>query len=193
MLPNLETPRLALRPRSLADLDDFLAMDSDPAVARYIWGIPPNPEERRAVLEKTLRCEKERPGGSWTVVDKATTGFFGWCGLIPLEETGLIEIGYRYLPKAWGRGIATEAAECVLDYGFRTFEFDPILAVIHPDNRASQRVSEKIGLVRQADGFHYGQTAAVFSLSRADYLASRIGRGDGPAQAVNPSDLPRIP
>ena len=39
--------------------------------------------------------------------------------------------------------------------------------VIHPDNRASQRVSEKIGLVRQADGFHYGQTAAVFSLSRA--------------------------
>lgn len=178
MLPTFETPLLRLRPSCPADLEDFLFMDTDPAVARFIWGEPPDPVERRAELEKRLRPDNPKLGGSWTVADKTTCAFLGWCGLMPLEETGLIEIGYRYLPKAWGRGIATEAAACVLEHGFRGFEFDPIVAVSHPDNRASQRVLEKIGLMRQDDAVHYAQRVAVFRLSRADYLALDSGRDD---------------
>ena len=90
---------------------------------------------------------------------------------MPLEDSGYVEIGYRFVPKAWGRGVATEAATRVLDYGFRTLEPDPIVAVIHPDNRASHRVLEKIGLVRVGTGFHYGQTLPFYRLSREAYLA----------------------
>ena len=115
-------------------------------------------------------------GGIWAVEERAAPGFLGWCGLFALEQTGLIEIGYRYRSEAWGRGIATEAAGCVLDQGFRGFAVDPIVAVSHPDNLASRRVLQKIGLARQADAVHYGQTAAVFRLSRAEYLA--LGKGD---------------
>lgn len=193
MLPTFETPRLSLRLSAPADLEDFLALDTDPAVARFIWGFPPDPEERRAELEQRLRPDHPRPGGSWTVVDRATSDFLGWCGLMPLEETGLIEIGYRYLPKAWGRGIATEAAARVLDHGFRAFEFDPIVAVSHLENLASQRVLQKIGLERRADAVHYGQTVAVFSLSRADYILSGTEADDGLSCTPTRSSPPRIP
>jgi RimJ/RimL family protein N-acetyltransferase len=172
VLPNLETPRLALRPRRQADLGDCLAMDLDPSVARFIWGTPPEAETYRNVLRERFADGWPKLGGIWVVEERAAPGFLGWCGLFPLEKTGLIEIGYRYLPKAWGRGIATEAAARVLDCGFRAFEFDPIVAVSHPKNRASHRVLRKIGLARQADAVHYRQTVAVFRLSRADYLAS---------------------
>lgn len=180
MLPDLATPRLALRPLRAADIEDWLALDRDPLVARFIWGAPPEPERHREALQRRIAGGWPEAGGVWVVEEKAAPGFLGWCGLFPLEETGLIEIGYRYLPKAWGRGIATEAAARVLDEGFRGFAFDPIVAVSHPDNRASHRVLEKIGLRRQADAVHYGQDVAVFRQTRAAYLAAdgvpRCGR-----------------
>lgn len=181
MLPELETPRLRLRPRTPADFDACLAMDLDPRVARFIWEAPPDPETHREVLRARFAPDWPERGGIWVVEDRAAPGFLGWCGLFPLEQTGLIEIGYRYVVKAWGRGVATEAAARVLDHGFRGFAFDPIVAVCHPENRASQRVLEKIGLARQGDAVHYAQTVAVFSSSRADYLASAKDREDGRA------------
>jgi RimJ/RimL family protein N-acetyltransferase len=190
MLTDLETPRLALRPCRPEDLDDWLAMDLDPLVARFIWGEPPEPEEHRAHLRQRLAAGWPEVGGVWVVEERAAPGFLGWCGLFPLEETGLIEIGYRYLPKAWGQGIATEAAVCVLDQGFRGFAFDPIVAVSHPDNKVSHRVLEKIGLVRQADAVHYGQTTAFFRLSRGDYLSSNGGENGAP-RAASRSGRPR--
>ena len=183
MLPTLETPRLRLRlrPRAPDDFEACLAMDLDPRVARFIWKTPPDPEIHREVLRGRFAPDWPARGGVWAVEERAEPGFLGWCGLFPLEETGLIEIGYRYLPKAWGRGIATEAAERVLDQGFGSFEFDPIVAICHPDNRASQRVLAKIGLTRRDDAVHYGQVVSVFGLSLADYLAlaeDRDGGGD---------------
>jgi RimJ/RimL family protein N-acetyltransferase len=181
LLPELETPRLRLRPRTLSDFDACFAMDQDPRVAHFIWGEPPEPESYRKVLRGRFAPDWPTRGGIWTVEERAAPGFLGWCGLFPLEETGLIEIGYRYVPEVWGRGIATEAAACALDHGFRVFQFDPIVAVVHLDNRASQRVVEKIGLQRLADGFHYGVTVAVFSLSRTDYLDLSKDSSAGPA------------
>jgi RimJ/RimL family protein N-acetyltransferase len=98
-------------------------------------------------------------------------GFLGWCGLFPLGHSGLIEIGYRYVPAAWGRGIASEAAAAVLEHGFRALALDPIVAVTHPDNRASQRVLQKIGLRPAGEAYHYGQWLRFFRLRRAEYRA----------------------
>lgn len=178
MPPELETPRLRLRPRTQADFEACLAMDLDPRVARFIWGTPPDPEVHREVLRGRFAPDWPARGGIWVVEERAAPGFLGWCGLFPLEETGLIEIGYRYITKAWGRGIATEAAARVLDHGFRSYAFDPIVAVSRPENRASQRVLEKLGLSRLGNAVHYAQRVTVFRLSRADYLASARDPGD---------------
>ena len=143
----LETERLHLRPRTLDDLEDCLAMDLDPMVHRYIYlDGPPEPAVHREELKRRLSSGWPRRGAVWVVEWRERPGLLGWCGLFPLEDTGLIEIGYRYVPAAWGRGVASEAGRAVLDHGFRVFAFDPIVAVAHPDNTASRRVLEKLGL-----------------------------------------------
>lgn len=176
----LETTRLRLRPLVPADLDAWLAMDLDPDVRRYLFPHdPPTPEAHRAVLHHQLVTGWPAEGGVWTVEWKETPGFLGWCGLFPLEDTGLIEIGYRYIRAVWGRGVATEAGGAVLDHGFSGFGFDPIVAVCHPQNHASRRVLEKLGFATEGAAFHYGLTVACYRLRRADYRAARAAK-DGP-------------
>jgi RimJ/RimL family protein N-acetyltransferase len=174
--PVLTARRLCLRPRTIADLDACVAMDLDPAVHRYVFPQAPDRKRHEAHLRARLSSDWPPLGGIWVVEWRATLGLLGWCGVFPLEDTGLIEIGYRYVRAAWGQGVATEAATAVLDHGFREFGFDPIVAVTHPDNRASQHVLEKIGLNRSDDAFHYGQQVAFYHLSRTEYLAARLDR-----------------
>lgn len=166
----LTTRRLRLRPRTIADLDACVAMDLDPEVHRFIYAQPPDPKRHEAYLRARFTSGWPPQGGIWVVEWQSTPGLLGWCGLFPLEESGPIEIGYRYVRAAWGRGVGTEAARAVLDHGFRDLGFDPIVAVTHPDNRASQHVLAKIGLRRSGITFHYGQQLAFYQLSRSDYL-----------------------
>jgi RimJ/RimL family protein N-acetyltransferase len=167
----LTTLRLRLRSRTLADLDACLAMDLDPEVRRFIHPRAPDPREHEAHLRARLESGWPPQGGIWVVEWQGAPGFLGWCGLFPLEDSGLIEIGYRFVRRAWGKGVATEAARAVLDYGFFDLDLDPIVAVTHPDNRASQRVLEKIGLRQSGDAVHYGQSLSFYRLDRVDHLA----------------------
>jgi RimJ/RimL family protein N-acetyltransferase len=168
----LETDRLILRPRTMADIESNMAMDMDPRVHRYIWGdSPPNWQAHREELIRRISCDWPPVGGLWVVERKSDPGFIGWCGLFPLEKSGLIEIGYRYSQTAWGQGFATEAAGKVLDHGFRDLGLDPVVAVTHPDNMRSQHVLRKIGLRRIGMAFHYEKNLSFFRLDAADYDA----------------------
>jgi RimJ/RimL family protein N-acetyltransferase len=168
---SLETARLRLRPRTLSDLEANLAMDLNPQVHRYIF-VHGAPDEatHRAELTRRIRSAWPERGGLWVVEWQNEPGFLGWCGLLPLESTGLIEIGYRYVPEAWGQGVATEAARAVLDHGFRVLGFDPVVAVAHPDNVASCRVLEKIGMRPEGLSRHYDADLAFYRLTRSQYL-----------------------
>jgi len=140
-------------------------------VHRYILARAPDPEPWRARLAAQIASGWPPIGGLWVVERQGEPGFLGWCGLFPLGHCGLIEIGYRYVPEVWGQGIASEAARAVLEHGFRALALDPIVAVAHPDNRASQRVLQKIGLRPSGEAFFYGQWLRFFRLTRAQYLA----------------------
>ncbi|HSA83179.1 MAG TPA: GNAT family N-acetyltransferase [Geminicoccaceae bacterium] len=186
--PELATARLRLRPRTLDDLEANLAMDLDPEVHRQIFlHGPPDPATHRAELRDKIASGWPQDGALWVVEWRTQPGFLGWCCLIPLEDSGLIEIGYRYIRAAWGRGVATEAGRAVLEHGFRTLGLDPIVAVTHPDNRASQRVLEKLGLRYLGLRFHYGINVAFYEQPRADYLAAEAG-AKGPASHLAGAD-----
>ena len=167
----LQTERLRLRPRSMDDLDANLAMDLDPEVTRYIFGTTSDPVRRRTRISGQIQGSWPEIGGIWTVEWRDAPGFLGWCGLFPLVNSGLIEIGHRYARSSWGQGVGTEAARAVLDHGFRELAIDPIVAVTHPDNRASQQVLQKIGLQPAGEGYYYGVWLTFFRRSRAEYLA----------------------
>ncbi|MDP6564784.1 MAG: GNAT family N-acetyltransferase [Alphaproteobacteria bacterium] len=174
-LPDLETARLLLRPRTLDDLDACLAMDMDAEVGRYLYpdGRPTREQRHQQLLAQMADGGGGGRGSFWTVRWRQEPEFLGWCGLFPLEQSGLVEIGYRYVTATWGRGVATEAAARVLDFGFLERRLDPIVAVTHPDNLASQRVLAKIGLRAEGRRFHYGLDLAFFSLARADYFSMK--------------------
>ncbi len=152
-------------------------MDLEPEVYRYIFAKAPDPEHWRARLAAQIAAGWPPVGGVWTVEWQDEPGFLGWCGLFPLEHSGLIEIGYRYRTAAWGQGIASEAARAVLEHGFRALALDPIVAVTHPANRASQRVLGKIGLRPAGEAWFYGQWLRFFRLGRADYPGRHCSSG----------------
>jgi RimJ/RimL family protein N-acetyltransferase len=177
--PPLATRRLRLRPRTMADLEANMAMDLDREVHCYIFAHPPDPRRHRAELIRRIGSGWPERGGLWVAEWAHEPGFLGWCGIFPLEDSGLLEIGYRYVRVAWGQGIGTEAARAVLDHGFRSLGLDPMVAVAHPDNRASRRVLEKIGLRSEGLARHYGEDLAFYRLTRAEYLAERGLRREG--------------
>jgi RimJ/RimL family protein N-acetyltransferase len=189
----LTTERLRLRPRTIADLEPCVAMDLDPQVHRFIFGdCPPDPLEHRERLRARIASGWPAEGGIWVVEWRHTSGFLGWCGLFPLEGSGLIEIGYRYLRAAWGRGVATEAGSTVLDHGFRALGLDPIVAVAARENTASRRVLEKLGLGYRGLRFHYGFDLPFYELSRSAYLSqgacsAQQGRRARAAERADPA------
>ncbi len=172
--PEIETARLRLYPPRPEDLEARLAMDRDPEVMRFIRPVPEDVEAQRADIRSRI-LDPPR-GAFWHVEERAPSsvggpGFIGWCGVFPLQDSGLMEIGYRFLRAAWGRGFATEAAAAALDHGFRELKLDPIVAVSAPANVVSHRVLRKIGLRAAGTARHYGRELPFFELRRGEYSA----------------------
>jgi RimJ/RimL family protein N-acetyltransferase len=111
MIERVETTRLVLRPITMDDVDELVALDSDPEVMRYITGGVPS--SREAV--ETLVAQ--RLGSRWLAYDRAEGQFVGWFGLVPSGPAG-DEIGYRVRRECWGRGLATEGACALIDAAF---------------------------------------------------------------------------
>jgi ribosomal-protein-alanine N-acetyltransferase len=84
------------------------------------------------------------------VFHKEENKLIGWCGFGPLEfEPSEIEIYYGLSRDYWGKGFATEAAKALLDYGFGLIGLDKIVAIVMPENIASKKVIEKMGMIYQ--------------------------------------------
>jgi len=150
-------------------------MDRDPEIARFLLRpVPENIDRHRADIHQKILASAHPDGTFWHIEELNTPGFIGCCGLFPLEDSGMIEIGYRFVREVWGHGLATEAAAAALDHGFRHLGLARIVAVTEPNNQASQHVLQKIGLRPAGTAFHYGFEVKMFACLRADYLAARL-------------------
>jgi RimJ/RimL family protein N-acetyltransferase len=149
---NLETPRLLLRHFTDADLIPFLAYRNDYDVARYQdWEGISEPEARAFIREqKTIQ-----PGvpGQWfqfAIEFKETRTLVGDCALkISEHDDRQAEIGYTLSHAYQGKGIASEAISCLLDYVFMTLELHRVIAITDCENAASVALLERLGLRRE--------------------------------------------
>ena len=92
--------------------------------------------------------------------------FVGDCGLTPQVVDGVteLEVGYHVRPELQGRGYATEAAAAARDFARDVIGAGRLIAIIHPDNRPSQRVAEKIGLRPEKRAtVHGGREAVIYA------------------------------
>jgi RimJ/RimL family protein N-acetyltransferase len=151
--PCLATARLRLRPRRREDIDAILQMDLDPEVYRYSKMLPSIPLKNPdpATLRETIRSQIKScsPRDFWVVEWKNQPGLLGLAGLNRNpkgfgKETNVLE--FRFVRTTWGQGIASEAAQAILDHGFRVLKFPTIVAFSHTENWRSRRVLEKIGM-----------------------------------------------
>lgn len=145
-----DTERLRLRHFAFHDAQDLLSLDSDPLVMRYLEKDKYTLEKELEIIPKVREYYERFPGyGAWIAELKDTGEFVGWFSLkhlLPPAECDDIEIGYRTLPKFWGKGLATEMARNIVDYGFKNFPLGFICGVTDPGNVASIRVLEKAGM-----------------------------------------------
>jgi RimJ/RimL family protein N-acetyltransferase/cell wall assembly regulator SMI1 len=173
----LETARLTLRPCTPADRADFIALERDPDVMRFLnGGIPVDQEDggtdgpfmmprgTEPHLWTARRKESERAAGGHGAGGKdgvdARGAFVGWFCLWPEggdavaapSQGGTAELGYRLARAAWGQGFATEGAAALIAWGFRAQGYATITAETMAANAGSRRVMEKLGmcLVRTA-------------------------------------------
>lgn len=149
--PTLHTARLRLRPFTEADTDAIYALMSNAYVLRY-WDAPPWSERSRAD-RFIANCQKmaEEGEGVRLAIERRIDGLFiGWCALQKWEPAyRSAMIGYCFAEQAWGQGFATEAAGALLQWGFDTLDLNRVESGADTRNRASERVLEKLGFVRE--------------------------------------------
>ena len=168
----LTTPRVTLRHLEPSDLNHLFQMNSDPRVMEYIAPVY-NLETCQKRLEMALAFYQEHPQmGKLAAIQRSDNAFMGWFCLQPLDNTEEFEIGYRMMPEFWGKGIATEAAKVLLDYGFEQVGLKRIVGITRPDNIASQRVLLKIGLVYEEQRHYYNTDVNYYALNRDDWSGS---------------------
>ena len=167
----IETERLHLRPLVHTDLGPMHEVYADRDVMRYIgrgdaWSESIEESERR--LERLI-AHHERHGFSlWAVTERESGTVLGDCGLMHWAHRGPeIELGYRLGKGYWGRGYATEAAAAWVEHGFGTLGLDRIVAATHPENEASQRVLEKVGLRYERMTDYAGARVRLYALERS--------------------------
>jgi RimJ/RimL family protein N-acetyltransferase len=159
----IETKRLRLRRLRPSDEADFVALDSDPDVMKYVGspaGVKP-PEETVARVRHRIAAD-HGPIGFWRVESRVDGRFYGLGALIRMPTGDDIELAYRLTRAAWGQGIASEAGAALVDYAFRALGLPRVVAVTYPENRASQRVLEKLGFAHQGDLDYKGVRAAYY-------------------------------
>ncbi|HPG11542.1 MAG TPA: GNAT family N-acetyltransferase [Chitinophagaceae bacterium] len=143
----LETERLLMRKFTIDDAQLIYDLNLDPEVIRYTLDPIKDIEHARQVLESTILPQYALYNhGRWAVLVKPDLQFIGWCGLKARPERDEIDLGYRFIKDAWGKGYATEAAFACLKYGFEQLGLKRIVGRAMPQNVASLRVLEKCGM-----------------------------------------------
>jgi ribosomal-protein-alanine N-acetyltransferase len=145
----VETPRLVLREFVARDWSVVLAYQSDPRYLRFYAWTARTEEEVRAFVGSFVCSQAVEPRITYQVAITLRDGgeLIGNCGIRlagPGARSG--DLGYEVAPDHWGRGYATEAAEAMVDFGFGELGLHRVWAACVPENAASRRVMEKLGM-----------------------------------------------
>jgi [ribosomal protein S5]-alanine N-acetyltransferase len=167
----LETERLLLRHLTFDDVDALAALHADPAFTRFFGGPKPPDEAKESARGLIDWCRKQYEAIGfcfYATIYKPEERFVGRCGLLTHTIDGVqeAEVAYGIAPAYWGRGLGTEAARAIKEYGFRQFGFPRLTSIVDKQNIASQRVAEKNGMrIEKTIQFH-GHDCYLYTIAR---------------------------
>ena len=154
----LETERLLLRQWKDSDYLAFALMSADAETMRYFPRVL-SEHESHAMAERCRELINQRGWGFWAAESKASKEFIGFVGLhIPSDElpfSPCVEVGWRLMRHAWGKGLATEGATAVLDVAFFDLGLTEVVAFTALSNSRSERVMQRLGMLRDERTFEH--------------------------------------
>jgi RimJ/RimL family protein N-acetyltransferase len=179
------TERLVLRTWDESDLDEFMRVTNTAAVMRWLGGVWPR-ADHEAAFERIQSYQRDFGHTLWLVEERESGELLGFCGLKRVnspgagELTGTPEVGWRLRERAWGKGIAKEAAMASLDLAFGRFGYSQVVAITVEGNGASQGLMRRLGMSRRRDLDYVDERhveelgpALVWSIAAADWPAAR--------------------
>ena len=186
----LFTARLRFEPLAESHLDGLHAMNSLPEVMRYISGEPETREQTAAMIARVQRCWAAW-GTSWWALVELQSGRIAGAGAVqylrreaapPADlrvlRSNPLELGWRLHPDFWRQGLASEAAQRMAEFAFNNLAALELLAVRHPENIASARVMDRLGMHFRALETWYGRSLATHSLTRTEWQSQQSKHGE---------------
>lgn len=149
----IETERLILREFLDSDVNSLFELDSDPLVHKYLGNKPI--KDKNECVNYIKHCKEQYKTKGicrLALIEKETNSFIGWSGLRFYEKevfnnrTHFYDVGYRLIPKYWGKGYATESGKASVDYAFNVMQLETIYGITEMGNEASHNSLLKIGL-----------------------------------------------
>jgi RimJ/RimL family protein N-acetyltransferase len=171
--PMLETERLLLRPLSADEVGPLHRISNEPNVRLHLWDNEQVSEATiKGLIAQSDRMFSKERIGVFGVRMRGREDLLGFCGFVRLSSMQEPELWYELTQKAWGRGLATEAAwECVR-YAFEEVGMERVIAGADTPNSASLRVIEKLGMKYLGNINPSAPEEPYFALSREDFLAA---------------------
>jgi [ribosomal protein S5]-alanine N-acetyltransferase len=149
---NLESDRLLLRQITYEDVNEVFALRSNTETMKYIpRTLVTSNEEALEHIKMIQEKIDKNEGINWAITLKGSTKLIGIIGHYKMRwEHFRSEIGYMLLSEYHGKGITTEAIKLMIDFGFNKMNMHSLEGIIDPANKASARVLEKNGFVKEA-------------------------------------------
>ena len=164
------TNRLTAKTVNKTDITDMFRLHSNDKVMKYIRRTEQSIKETEKVYLKMCNIRRQFEGlGMWSVFLSGSKDYIGWVILKPLGHTREIEIGYRLFPEYWGNGYATEISFELCRYGFNILKLEKIIGIPHPENTASQKVLQKLGMIYQKRTRYYGTEVDLFTIRGLEF------------------------
>lgn len=167
----ITTERLEMVPFAPEHLEGLFALNSDPAVMRYLGGVDTRDKTRDGIARQQVKWAKYGFGW-WSVFERDGGALIGAACLQHLGhvEINPLEIGWRLRPEAQSKGYATEAGRAAMEFGFDVIGVTYLTSVANPANTASRRVMERLGMRYVGVQVHYDAPCAFYEIYRDQSL-----------------------
>ncbi len=147
--PIINTERLLLRDIRISDINDMFEYASHDIITQYVlWDTHNSPNDSMVFINLTLKEYKTGNHYDWGIELKSNGKFIGTVGFPNMDiKNRNAELGFVVSQDYCGKGIATEAAKAVLEFGFEELKLHRIWAEHFQDNNASKKVIQKLGMI----------------------------------------------
>ena len=145
----ITTDNLILRPFQPSDFDTLAAILADAEVMQFVFsGKAYSRAEAEKFVGDNFLAYENGEIGLGVLCEKDGERIVGFTGIIDYHdaEEGAIEFGFVFEKSKHKKGYATEIGRELIKYALDELKYDRLYATVHPDNAASKRVMEKLGM-----------------------------------------------